>query len=266
MGIYTDTTNLDCGSAIKGHTEPTITLLDGRTLACYPKAEPDPQIDNRWNLDSTGQYLTIGRQKPVVKPTPPEEEQATQYFADYACFLFAHRERILSDSRMFLAPVTVNNHLAYTGTSGFRRPTLGVYIEWWMQFAPAIISNSGDKYWLLYFVAGSPLSGSNRCGIVNRYGESKYVRIPGKFTRLWAPFIDTNKRYDEAKELYEAYSLKEVVKILFAEGEADNQTESALFLLQREDVLLLNDDSELLPVTLEKKKKIRRKILKTNQK
>lgn len=28
----------------------------------------------------------------------------------------------------------VTNNLAYTGTSGFRNATLGVYVEWWLSF------------------------------------------------------------------------------------------------------------------------------------
>ena len=113
-------------------------------------------------LDTTGQYLTIGRRKPVVKPTSPEVEEqhmlAVKFFTDHAFFFLDHRKQILNDSRMFLAPVPVQSAIAYTGTSGFKRPTLGVYIEWWMTCIPAIISHDGKDPWLVYHIAGSPLS------------------------------------------------------------------------------------------------------------
>ena len=85
-----------------------ITLLNGRELLCYPKVEPSQPIDNRMKLDTTGQYLTVGRRKPVVKPIPPEVEEqrklAVKFFTDHAFFFLDHRKEILNDSRMFLAP------------------------------------------------------------------------------------------------------------------------------------------------------------------
>ena len=44
----------------------------------------------------------------------------------------------MQDSLMFLAPVAAENVLAYTGTSGFRNPTLGVYLEWWVHCEGAV--------------------------------------------------------------------------------------------------------------------------------
>jgi len=32
---------------------------------------------------------------------------------------------------MFLCPIYMQSGLAYTGSSGFEKPTLGIYIEWW---------------------------------------------------------------------------------------------------------------------------------------
>ena len=45
------------------HSNAVITLLDGRTLPCYPKPEAATPIDNSIKLDTTGQYLTIGRKR-----------------------------------------------------------------------------------------------------------------------------------------------------------------------------------------------------------
>ena len=219
-----------------------ITLLNGRDLLCYPKVESSTPIDNRMKLDTTGQYLIIGRSKTVVKPTPPEEEeqrqQAVKFFTDHAFFFLDHRKEILNDSRMFLAPVPVESGIAYTGTSGFKNPTLGVYIEWWMSCIPAIISRYHKDTWLVYRIAGSPLSGRNSCGIVNTKGECLSENLPPPFSAIWHSFVKVNTRYDEAKQRYEAYSLEEVVKLLEANDQGDSLLERELFLLRHDNLAL----------------------------
>lgn len=236
-----------------------ITLLNGRELLCYPKVEPSTPIDNRMKLDTTGQYLTIGRRKPVVKPTPPEVElqrkQAVKFFTDHAFFFLDHCEKILNDSRMFLAPVPIENGIAYFGTSGFKRPSLGVYVEWWMNCIPAIISRYRNNSWLVYHIAGSPLSGRNCCGIVNMNGECLSENLPSPFSAIWRSFVQVNTRYDEAKQRYEAYSLEEVVKLLKANDQSDSLTKRELYLLQRENLVLrqeLQDAREAVAKAVEK--------------
>ena len=55
-----------------------------------------------------------------------------------AFFLYEHKEQILADSRMSLTPLPFENNLAYTGTSGLRNATLGVYLEWWDECERAV--------------------------------------------------------------------------------------------------------------------------------
>jgi len=243
-----------------------ITLLNGRELLCYPKGEPSTPIDNRVKLDTTGQYLTIGRQKLVVKPTPPEVElqrkQAVKFFTDHAFFFLDHREKILNDSLMFLAPVPIENGIAYFGTSGFKRPTLGVYVEWWMTCIPAIISRYRKNSWLVYYIAGSPLSGRNCCGIVNAKGECLSECLPNPFSAIWRSFVEVNTRYDEAKERYESYSLEEVVKLLEASDEGDSLTERELYLLQRENLVLRQELQDAREAGAKAEEKMRRTLLK----
>lgn len=227
----------------------TITLLNGRTLSCYPRVETTPRIDNTMKLDTTGQYLRVGRKKTVEPPTSPKQEQerekAKKFFTDHAFFFLDHREQILSDSRMFLAPVPVQNAIAYTGTSGFHRPTLGVYIEWWMTCVPAIIGRYRKNAWLVYHIAGSPLSGRNSCGIVNPQGECRSENLPSPFSAIWRSFMEVNTRYDEAKERYEAYSLEEVVALLKANDQGDSLTERMVYILQRENITLRQEIQEI---------------------
>lgn len=243
-----------------------ITLLSGHELLCYPKVEPSAPIDNRMKLDTTGQYLTVGRRKPVVKPIPPEVEEqrklAVKFFTDHAFFFLDHRKQILNDSRMFLAPVPVENGIAYMGTSGFKRPTLGVYIEWWMSCIPAIIDRYRKDTWLVYYIAGSPLSGRNCCGIVNTNGECRSECLPNPFSAIWRSFVEVNTHYDEAKERYEAYSLEEVVKLLEANDKGDSMLERELFLLRRENQVLRQQIQDTKEAGAKAKEEMRSTLLK----
>ena len=102
-----------------------ITLIDGSLLECYPIV-PEPEVteSDDFSLDTTGQYLQVGR-KPHLATDKELEERRRQeridakLFYGHAYLFLDNAERILSDSRLFFAPVHVVNGLAYTGTSGF---------------------------------------------------------------------------------------------------------------------------------------------------
>lgn len=196
-----------------------ITLLDGHTLECYPLADKGPEkiAEDHLKMDMTGQYLTIGTRKPSPAPQPSEEaKEQSQLFIRNAFYLLAHKDRILSDSRMFLCRVPIQSGLAYTGTSGFNKPILGVYIEWWTNVSSSMYADKNGRRTLVYLLSGSPLTGINSCGIVHEDGETEFANLL-HFHSLWSPFISVNGRYTEAKELYHAYTLEEVLDILHKE-------------------------------------------------
>lgn len=209
------------------HTDHKMQLLDGRVLDCYPAEEEIESVGNELSLDTTGNYLALkkpsGKTKSndfLAKQKALEEEEQKKLkklFLENAFVFLENRERILSDSRMFLCPVPIQSGLAYTGTSGFHRPTLGIYLEWWQRCEQASFLDGDGGKWLVYLISGIPLSGSNCCGIVNPQGETSGQYIP-LFKKLWSSFIHINCRYDEAKHLYQAYSLRQVIAILQAEG------------------------------------------------
>lgn len=211
----------DGDASRRGFPRNKIILCDGRMLDCYPLAAQAPEKieDDHVTIDLTGQYLSFGGRK--LKPTPPpsqEKEEQKLLFVKNAFYLLAHKERILSDSRMFLCPVAVQNGLAYTGISGFRRPTLGIYLEWWSQTPGAMRTDKEGRKSLVYYIAGSPLTGANRCGAVREDGVTEDVTLL-PFWEHWRPFTFINNRYTEAKQLYQAYTLQEVLDIL---GEEEN--------------------------------------------
>jgi hypothetical protein len=162
------------------HPKGSIILTDGTCLPCAPKAS-DPVLDPSWE----------------------------DIFLKNAHLLVENAGKILSDSRLFLCPTPFTNNLAYFGTHLLANPVLGVYAEWWSRY-PEIAIRDGCP---VYFIAGSPLSGSNSCEVVTASGKSKNVQF-SPFMPVWKSFAQINSRYNSIKGLYEALPLSEVVKFL----------------------------------------------------
>ncbi len=209
------------------NTEPTensITIMNGAVLECFPKESQPCDIEpDKMQLDATGKYLSIGNKKPYkgkekapIAPTEELEQQQKKLFTDNAFYLLAHSERIMRDSRMFLAPVAVHNGLAYTGTSGFRNPTIGIYLEWWNECARALRTDDEGNRSLVFYLSGSPLSEANCCAEVYEDGRIESVSVHS-FIDHWRPFMAINQRYTEAKHMHQAYTLQQVLDILHAE-------------------------------------------------
>ena len=227
--------------------ENKIILLDGRTLDCFPVAKKEEVIDDSMQLDTTGRYLSVRGKKLAPTPqTPPAVELLRELFVKNAFYLLAHKERILSDSRMFLCPVHVQNGLAYTGTSGFHHPILGVYIEWWLNCEGALQTDKKGCRTMVYQLAGSPLSGANRCGVVNEKGKTDVVSL-SSFSSYWSPFMKINQRYTEAKYKYEAYTLQQVLDILERESlEEVSYVHTIETEFMKRQILALNEKVEQL--------------------
>ncbi|MCQ2286139.1 MAG: hypothetical protein MJZ76_04615 [Bacteroidales bacterium] len=214
--------------------ENKIVLLNGTELDCYPKAiQPQKIQSDNLKLDTTGEYLSFHRKsrkqialkKERKEKANPEKDMLKSFFLQHAVDFYQHAERILSDSRMFLAPVPITNGLAYTGTSGLSNPTLGIYIEWWLTNERAC-RNEKEGLLLTYHIAGSPLSGRNNCSCVNSLGETEPISYEPPFSDIWHSFMAINTRYTEAKQRYEAYSLYEVWEILSPETFHHNSLDS----------------------------------------
>lgn len=229
------------------HPQGGIILMDGRKLECYPKETPIENFTlDEVRLDTTGQYLFMRNKLRQPEPTDEEKEQLRKLFIDNAFYLLAHSERILNDSRMFLTPVAVQSGLAYTGTGGFRNPTVGVYIEWWMNCAGAMRTNNDGERSLVYRLAGSPLSGSNNCSEVLENSESRKVVI-NSFISCWSSFIKINTRYTEAKHNYQSYSLQQLLDILHNEDNEDSSYSHNIDIaFMQHDIISLNNRVEEL--------------------
>ena len=222
------------------HPEGAIRLTDGTILTCYPKPEreeqpsnesqpeevlqqPEEIVANELPLETTGRHFGMGR-RVVGHKTPEEEadEELRQLFINNAFYLLAHRERILQDSRMFLTPIGVQNGSPYTKSLGLDAPTIGVYLEWWSSCLGSMVLSKSGRMSLIYELTGSPHSKVTSGRQLYEDGETEPIHLYS-FVHYWEPLIEINKRYNEAKKIYEAYTLQELLDILHEEdgGEKD---------------------------------------------
>ena len=188
-----------------------IRLMDGRLVDCYPKG-------------ARGE--TEGR-KALSSADKREKELDKERFVKNAFYFLAHKERILTDSRMFLCPVPVISGMSVSGTSGFENPTLGVYLQWWTSCPGAMRTDKKGRKSLVYHFAGSNLSGANHCTEVREDGKTATVSLY-PFSEHWRPFMKINNAYTEAKGRYQAYSIKQVLDILDREASDDMDYAKAL--------------------------------------
>ena len=152
-------------------------------------------------------YSTTGNESAM------SDEETLELFLKNAFFFLENKERIMNDSRMFLCPIPSRSGLAYLGDRAFRDPTLGIFVEWWSSCKLAVQREPDGSEWLVYHIAGSPLSGSNGCGCVNSEGAIKHKTIT-PFNDLARSFIKINTRYTPFKKHCYAYTIKEVLKQL----------------------------------------------------
>ena len=196
------------------HPEGKILLINGNVLDCCLKEnQPQTTVPDTVGLDMSGEFLQIKRGQKGKTHRSGQEPWKELFFKE-AFFLFEHKEQILADSRMFLTPLPFENNLAYSGTSGLKNATLGIYLEWWDECGQAVIKkNDGEVHALTYFIAGSPLSGGNHCSAVDRKGRTSTIQF-SPFLPIWSSFMRINRRYAEVKQIYQAYSLEETISKL----------------------------------------------------
>ncbi len=228
-------------------------LMDGRTIIGYPKDKVEQRNWEFYQLIDADNHINAGgKTSAIIK----EERQKTQerlqkLFLDNAFKLLEYHERILGDSCMFLTPILIESRLAYMGGRGFANPTLGVYLEWWLNCPYSSIEDKDGHKWLIYKMAGSPLTGRNKCGLVDRNGNIKQMDLQ-TFRPAWESFVAINRRYKEAKEKYYGFSLLQTMALLGKEDKAViNDTDDFLFTQERKLQSLTTECNRLRQVNTE---------------
>lgn len=81
-------------------------LLDGSILEGYPVACPSIPESNELQLDTTGQYLSLDHKpEKTSKEKEKERQRGHSLFYENIPLFLANTDRILGDSRLFLAVV-----------------------------------------------------------------------------------------------------------------------------------------------------------------
>ena len=168
-------------------------------------------------LDASKQFLNTKRKLQEVM-LEEKVKADRQLLMDQLHFLYSHRETIMADPRMYFAPVSVGHNLAYSGRSGFQNPTLGVVMKWLEESPYAKDIDENGEVALLGWMAGSPLSGSNKCTFVSKDGHeyTKPIRRCHAFFHTWRAFVRINSRFKKMREASDVtpYLLEEVLMLL----------------------------------------------------
>ncbi len=210
-------------------------LMDGRTIVGYPKEKMDQRNVEFFSLcDADNRINLSGRTSSIIKEEKQKmKERQQRLFLDNAFMLIDAHEHILGDSRMFLTKVPIDSGLAYVGSEGLSNPTLGVYLEWWLNCPDSSVEDADGHKWLIFKLAGSALTWRNKCGLVDRNGNVKYMDLQ-TFRPVCEAFISINRRYKEAKAKYYAFSLLQTMSLLGKEGKATIQdADDFLFTQER---------------------------------
>ena len=163
-----------------------ITLLSGKELECYRGA------------DFTDRYASIGAE---------ESRLILNDFKESAWLFLNNTEKIMADSRMFLAPVYSQSFSPFFSGS---RPRIGTFLEWWLHYPQFSCDKEGNP---IFCISGNPMTGSHACHVIDPEGNSRKASEKS-FLRILTSFGKINSLYKDAKLTCEHYELQEVIRLL----------------------------------------------------
>jgi len=165
----------------------SITLLNCRTLDCYPKKnfELSP---NRWPLS---REVIIANKR--------------LFYQNVYNFIL-NADEILSDSRYFLSSVGF-----YTSIGPTVIPCLGTFVEWWKYRYQTSWDTNDLPIWA---ISGNPMTGSSGCASVDIEGNLHRASLRNRFIEIVKSFNRISNRYLEAQKECESYSLEYVLSRL----------------------------------------------------
>ena len=99
-----------------------------------------------------------------------------------------------------MSPVNVGSGGAYIGT--FVKPTIGTYVEWWLE-------RKQDD--LVICVSGSPLSGANASTVVTKDGKHRQIKTGERYSDLVKEFMLFHGQYRSIRENCDAYTFEEAI-------------------------------------------------------
>lgn len=202
------------------HPEDKLQLTDGRIIQGYTfERIVKTHLDPHELIPENGMWARC--KKDNHRRDDMMKEQL-RLFTDNAFFFLANSKRILSDSRMFMTPISIIGGFPASSLSGYQAPILGVYLEWWNTCeASTVIDEHGDTS-LVFLLAGNPAKGTNYCAYVNQKGVITRAPIP-HFNQACKEFIRISQRYTEARQEFAAFTLEEVLHLLHGDLDAEKK-------------------------------------------
>lgn len=183
-------------NAPQNETKPSIKLLNGTTLECYPRTGDIPERSS----------------------DPHFEPERQRLFEQNAYYLLEHADVIMSDSRMFLAEAPEVNGLV--GPGAFLHdtpPCIGAYLEWWSIVYPQSTRDDAGKDALITRLVDHVGSVNHYCMVCNMVypdGSICFYREKNDFDRFYNSLRATARRYHQASHIYEAYTFEQVIDLL----------------------------------------------------
>lgn len=189
-------------------TDRRMVLADGSVIHGYNPENIDYDTEQEfYHIVKCGSYVGAGKNSAL---------RSSKMFHKNAFFFLSHADKILQDSRMFLARVPIVSLVADVYYD-IRQPTLGVYIEWWRSNKDATVELDGRK-WLVWNL---PSHAKEPCSIVNEEGEIRKYTHP-KTRELEESLASYSSRYKEAVRDYAWFTLEETISLL-RQNESDKQ-------------------------------------------
>lgn len=183
-----------------------ITLLNGNVLDCYSPDSCRYSVNHGlFDVDSNEYKSKMKSDKLRSLWTAYSDEANLQLFLNNAYLFLDSSNLVLEDSRIFLTPIPIVNKLLFKDDRALQKPILGAFIEWWSNCHSADFMDSNWKEWIIYRLSGCPLTGRNKCSLLNRKGETRQASVMS-FNDAWKSFAKINSRYEEAKKNFGAYN------------------------------------------------------------
>lgn len=141
-----------------------------------------------------------------------QDSKVFEFFQEHIPLFWKHRNLILSDSRMFLSPIP--SVVSFYNFRNSSNPTLGIYLELWGICKYATKQEDNGLLSFVTNVSGNPLSGSNRCTLVNEKGQIIQGVSIDSYSTVGRELYKLIERYKDLDKTYETFSLEEIVKRL----------------------------------------------------
>ncbi len=187
-----------------------VELLDGTSLP-YEEVKPvGMEMDEMYTTISILRYLIAGRH---FAGRDENGIPLRELFAGNAVALYDYADVILSDSRMFFAPIPLGLNCWEDGSKALKFPVVGMYIELWKHCPEATMLDEDGNMMVCYnWNEGYNLD------FVGKNGKLRKVKDWRLWETILTKFREIHQRYRGMTRKCECYSLLQLLALMEFEG------------------------------------------------